>query len=493
MAFTRWLRNLKSICPLGMTAASSRSAVHSRPAARYRPRLEVLEDRTVPSTFHVTTMLDGVGVPGSLRQAILDANTQAGADVIDFAPDVRGTLMLTDGQLSIMGDLTINGPGTEELAVSGKDTSRVFQIGTGVTATIDRLSITHGLAVQQGGGILNLGTLTLSQVILSDNQAVAGPGARGEGGGIMNRGALTVTQCAFLHNQSFGGAATAGRGGNATGGALASNGGIASPPATVRVSQCTFSDNRATAGAGGSGAAGGDAAGGAIFTDNGTLFLTNSTLTHNWAIAGAGGAGGAGGGGRGGAIAERAGAGNATLTVSYSTLSDNQAIGGVAGDGGTGGTGTGGGISARLEGAGLTSLVTISHSAVSGNLASGGVGASGGIGQGGGIANDGGGTFIVGYSTLCGNEALGGSGSNAGSGGTGRGGGLFVSSGTVAIERSAITDNQATGGTGGTEGQGVGGGIHVAAGTVTVKKTKFWGNHASTSHDDVFGDLIYDD
>jgi len=25
---------------------------------------------------------------------------------------------------------------------------------------------------------------------------------------------------------------------------------------------------------------------------------------------------------------------------------------------------------------------------------------------------------------------------------------------------------------------------------VTVKKTKIWGNHASTSHDDVFGDLI---
>ena len=39
---TRWLRKLKSFCHLG-TAATSRKA------ARKRPRLEVLEDRSVPS------------------------------------------------------------------------------------------------------------------------------------------------------------------------------------------------------------------------------------------------------------------------------------------------------------------------------------------------------------------------------------------------------------------------------------------------------------
>ena len=43
MSFTRWLRSLKSVCPPGATAG------HLRPAARSRPRLEVLEDRTVPS------------------------------------------------------------------------------------------------------------------------------------------------------------------------------------------------------------------------------------------------------------------------------------------------------------------------------------------------------------------------------------------------------------------------------------------------------------
>ena len=47
------------------------------------PRLDVLEDRTVPSTFTVTNLADGG--PGSLRQAVLDANGNPGADVIQFA------------------------------------------------------------------------------------------------------------------------------------------------------------------------------------------------------------------------------------------------------------------------------------------------------------------------------------------------------------------------------------------------------------------------
>ena len=47
---------------------------------------EQLEDRTVPSLFIVTNL--GDSGHGSLRQAILDANSPAypGADSIDFAP-----------------------------------------------------------------------------------------------------------------------------------------------------------------------------------------------------------------------------------------------------------------------------------------------------------------------------------------------------------------------------------------------------------------------
>jgi hypothetical protein len=52
--------------------------------------LETLEDRTV---FSITVMNLNDGGPGSLRQAMLDANAAAGADVIDF--DVAGAIRLT--------------------------------------------------------------------------------------------------------------------------------------------------------------------------------------------------------------------------------------------------------------------------------------------------------------------------------------------------------------------------------------------------------------
>jgi hypothetical protein len=44
------------------------------------PRLEALEDRTLPSTFTVLNLADS-GV-GSLRQAVLDANPTAGPNDI---------------------------------------------------------------------------------------------------------------------------------------------------------------------------------------------------------------------------------------------------------------------------------------------------------------------------------------------------------------------------------------------------------------------------
>src|SRR5262245_65680404 len=108
------------------------------------PRLhvELLEDRWMPSTFLVENPADSGA--GSLRQAILDANANPGADVIDFAPAARnGAITFTSGQVSITDDLTIDGPGAERLAVSGNDVSRVFQIGRGRAGDIDDLTISH--------------------------------------------------------------------------------------------------------------------------------------------------------------------------------------------------------------------------------------------------------------------------------------------------------------------------------------------------------------
>jgi titin len=67
--------------PFWRTLGRPRAGKPARPPRR--PRLEGLEGRWLPSTFLVTTG-DDAG-PGSLRQAILDANATPGASEIDFA------------------------------------------------------------------------------------------------------------------------------------------------------------------------------------------------------------------------------------------------------------------------------------------------------------------------------------------------------------------------------------------------------------------------
>src|SRR5262245_1365166 len=93
-----------------------------RPAHRCLP-LEQLEGRLVLSAFHVSTLVDGGA--GSLRAAVAQANAHTGADVISFDDGLTGTNALTGGELDITDDLKINGPGADELTVSGSNLSRV--------------------------------------------------------------------------------------------------------------------------------------------------------------------------------------------------------------------------------------------------------------------------------------------------------------------------------------------------------------------------------
>ena len=130
-----------------------------RAPGRVRLRPEALEGRTVPSTLTVLNRADSGD--GSLRAAILAADANPGADTIDFAPGVRGTITLTSGPLLITDPLAINGPGANLLTVSGNDASRVFEaIGpfdgtTWMTNSISELTISHGYALETGGGVVN--------------------------------------------------------------------------------------------------------------------------------------------------------------------------------------------------------------------------------------------------------------------------------------------------------------------------------------------------
>jgi hypothetical protein len=153
-------------------------AQESRRPVLYRPRLEALEDRTLLSTLTVLNNLDSG--TGSLRDAIATASTN---DTIAFDPSLNGqTITLTSGELAISQNLDLEGPGASQLTISGNDASRVFDISRRTVVTIAGLTITHGRAdasapiqPSSGGGILNYGTLTLANDVLSANQALGDP------------------------------------------------------------------------------------------------------------------------------------------------------------------------------------------------------------------------------------------------------------------------------------------------------------------------------
>src|SRR6516165_7103032 len=99
----------------------NQARVRRVPNASYRnrlvPRLEILEDRTLPSTLTVLNNLDSGA--GSLRDAIKNAGS---GDTIVFASSLNGqTITLTSGGLAISHSLDIEGPGANLLAISGNN------------------------------------------------------------------------------------------------------------------------------------------------------------------------------------------------------------------------------------------------------------------------------------------------------------------------------------------------------------------------------------
>jgi hypothetical protein len=207
--------------------AGRRTQAHRRPAPHrwpFVPRLEILEDRTVPSTLTVLNNLDSGA--GSLRDAITSAES---GDTIVFAPSLNGqTITLASGELAISKSLDIEGPGASLLAVSGNRAGRVFDVSQNqktVVVTIAGLTIEDGLASGAGGGgILNVSsTLNLCNDVLSSNVAFDNSNeSQCQGGAILNRNGatLTITQCTFSGNQAIGRDA----GGRGFGGAIYNKG-----------------------------------------------------------------------------------------------------------------------------------------------------------------------------------------------------------------------------------------------------------------------------
>ena len=343
---------------------------------------------------------------GSLRQAISDA---VSGDTIDF--NLSGcpcAISLTSAELLIdRKNIIINGPGANQLTVSGNSARRVFRI-RGINppfVTISGLTIANGTTTENGGGIyLELGTLTVANSVITGNTAPTGNQTTGFGGGIFAEAGtrLNINNTTVIDNIS-----------------ARSGGGIATTPlantaVNITIVNSTVADNDAGVGGGG----------GVFIAPTSTLTSFNSNFTNNNAL---------GNGGSGGGILNQGFA-----VIQGGTINLNDATGNSANGGGIGNSGT----------------LTLTRVSVSNNMANTN-------GSGGGISNTG--TFTLTDSTVANNQSVtAGGGINttntsvltitnstiSGNNATGDGGGVN-NTGTLNMTNSTVSGNQIVSGFGG--------------------------------------------
>jgi hypothetical protein len=255
----------------------------------------------------------------SLREALAVAGSPGfpGPDTITFDPTVFATartitLAPSLGTLTIATDVTIDAPAVGVTIarndVAGVAAFRPISVAAGATVTLDGLTVRGGRVADDGGGLLNLGNLTIRAGSFRNNSA------GGDGGAIANRGTLFVATSSFLANAAGG-----------DGGSVAN-----APGASATIQQSSLSGNAATGLGGGLWNAGTASVGASLLDSNSaasgggaynaagsTLGLVNSTLHGNRAT------------GQGGGLANFG-----TASVTLSTIARNRATqgGGVLGD-----------------------------------------------------------------------------------------------------------------------------------------------------------------
>lgn len=225
--------------------------------------------------------------PGSLRQAITDANA---------SPDPTNTITISaTGQIQLASALPIlttpmqiSGPGSASLDVHRQTGGnyRVLETFPGDAVSISGLTVSNGSAAGNGGGIYNHASqMTLTDVVVRDSVATLG------GGGIYNTQTLTLINSKVTGNTASGSggginnAETLTIKGSTVSGNTADHGGGLYSNAYATVDSSTFSGNHAV-GAGG----GGLQSDGTGFTSNPPqLTIVNSTIAHNTAAGFGGG------------------------------------------------------------------------------------------------------------------------------------------------------------------------------------------------------------
>src|SRR6478609_6516017 len=127
----------------------------------------------------VTTQADVVS-PGdgklSLREAVTQANAASGADTIVFAAAIEGkTLVLTQGELSLTSDVTIDGNQNNDasrVTIDGGGASRHFTIsGADTDVNLVDLSLVNGSGSDGGSLAIAGGRATVANCSLYGNAA----------------------------------------------------------------------------------------------------------------------------------------------------------------------------------------------------------------------------------------------------------------------------------------------------------------------------------
>jgi hypothetical protein len=256
---------------------------------------------TVAATFVVTNANDSG--PGSLRDALTQANSNGQADTINFDPGLfamaRTIVLASELQITMDGAnpgrlVTINGPGADRLTISGNNAVRAIYAADFSSLSISGITIRDGNGVgtvpanvgTSGGAILCNGcSLTLTNMVIRNNTVP------NEGGGIFAVGARALSVIDSLiteNNANYGGGiwhlgaeATVMRNTtisnnvakNSVGGALLDRG-------TITMENCVVTGNKAATFAGVAGGAG-SVGGLSFFQTNGTV--TDTVVSNNTA------------------------------------------------------------------------------------------------------------------------------------------------------------------------------------------------------------------
>jgi hypothetical protein len=415
----------------------------------------------------------------NLRSAVIAAEADNGSTVELSA----GTYTLSAGQLTVstLKDFTIAGAGPDQTTIHQTTVGqRVMRLSADMLS-ISGVTISGGNQTKvdgqctfnngyvDGGGILNLGALTLSNVTVSGNTATgaaganassgaAGAGVGAEGGGICSSGPLTVINSTITSDRVTGGdggkgsgTASGGWGGAASGGGIDASGNLTVSGTAVVGNQAVGGGAGRVTGSG-AGGNGGFANGGGIglyqsaSVTNPTASIDGSRIEGNAEVGGAGARVASSvplissAGAAQGAIAnESLGA----TTIGRSTIASNTATGGPAGtqaagaSGGDGGNAAGAGV--ETVGPLMMTATTVSDNTATGGPASSASGGSGGAGFGGGL--------YVEDPTMIVNATIVGNATSAGSGAAAQGGGIYdqqIGASTTTLASVTVANNSVT-------------------------------------------------